>query len=395
MIRVENVDVWGFEHAVRGMRNPMNSWAKSDSYQSDFTDDGKHGFVIGPNDLGLMRRLYKAGPEHRKYLRQIMVSMDVVAPLYWWSEFDTYKVGTTANSCSKMHKLLAKPFEMNDFSFDQLPGHKNEVKQVVPELSEEMVAQEFWVTFDKDYEVSNYGRVRHLFKDHYRIISGSKHKDGYIFVCIHGKQEPVHRIVCKVFHKDTFETGLVVNHIDGNKYNNFADNLEWVTQKENIEHSQKNHLQPKVVKTYTGKFTVQERDAIKQAWDNGKLSKRALAKKYDVSHTCINDIISDKYRYAEGVNLFEEVARPIVDTLNELRDSYLDCEEQEAKKKIWYSILALLPVSYNQRRTITMNYENVISIIKQRTGHKLDEWNEFVEVLKGLPYIAEIMTEEE
>ena len=83
MINIENIDVWGFEHAVRGMRNPMNSWDKSDSYQSDFTDDGKNGFVIGKNDLGLMQRLYKAGTEHRKYLRQIFVSMDITAPLYW------------------------------------------------------------------------------------------------------------------------------------------------------------------------------------------------------------------------------------------------------------------------------------------------------------------------
>ena len=120
MIKVENIETWGFDHAIRGMRNPMNSWDKSDSYQSDFTDDGKHGFVIGKNDLDLMKRLYNAGSEHRKYLRQIMVSMDIVAPLYWWKEFDTYKVGTVANSCSTMHKIAAKEFEYEDFSHEHL-----------------------------------------------------------------------------------------------------------------------------------------------------------------------------------------------------------------------------------------------------------------------------------
>ena len=392
MIKVENVDVWGFDHGIRGMRNPMNSWDKSDSgYGLDGEDEDV--FVIGNNDLDLMRRLYKAGSEHRKYLRQIFVSMDITAPLYWWSEFDTYKVGTTANSCSKMHKLMAKPFEMNDFSFDKLFGYKNDVKQFVPVLTEEMVAQEIWVTFSRDYEVSNYGRIKHLFKKHFRIISGSKHKDGYIFATIHGRQTPVHRIVCSAFHSDSFKEGLVVNHIDGNKYNNFADNLEWVTQKENIRHSIENNLQPKASKTYSGKFTSEERDEIKRLWDDGILSKREIAKKYGVSHTCVNDIISDKYKYVDRVNVFEDVARPLVDTLNELRDAYLICDDQEEKKKIWYSIIQLLPSSYNQRRTITMNYENVMTIINQRTGHKLDEWNEFVAVLMELPYVEEIRDE--
>ena len=122
MINIENVSVWGFEHAIRGMRNPMNSWDKSDSEWIIHTPEYVHlseaEYIIGKNDLDLMKRLYKAGTEHRKYLRQIFVSLDITAPLYWWKEFDTYKVGTTANSCSTMHKITSKPIELSDFSFE-------------------------------------------------------------------------------------------------------------------------------------------------------------------------------------------------------------------------------------------------------------------------------------
>ena len=210
MIKVEKIDVWGFEHAIRGMRNPLNSWDKSDSVFEETSEVGSVKLEIpeiGPNDLDLMRRLYKAGSEHRKYLRQIVVSMDITAPLYWWKEFDTYKVGTVANSCSTMHKIAAKEFTLDDFSHD------------------------------------------HLYKDTY---------------------------------------------------------------------------------------------------DNA-------------------------FRY-------------VIDYLNKYRDEYL-----QSKDKIdWWQMIQLLPSSYNQKRTIVMNYENAIMMIKQRTGHKLDEWNEFVEILKRLPYIMEI-----
>lgn len=211
MIKVENIEVWGFKHAIRGMRNPMNSWDKSDSYFR-----GETSWSVGKNDLDLMRRLYKAGTEHRKYLRQISVSMDITAPLYWWKEFDTYKVGTVANSCSTMHKIAAKEFELDDFSHE------------------------------------------HLISD-----------------------EPV---PCKI-------------------------------------------VSP---------------------------------------HQCL------------------EVQ---IQVLNIYREMYLEYKD----KKYWWQMIQLLPSSYNQRRTVTMNYENVMTIIKQRSGHKLDEWNQFVETLKDLPYITEIM----
>lgn len=227
MIKVENISVTGFDAAIRGMRNPMNSWEKSDSYEA--VDCGKCGLVeekgfcnkedrigrcykfacysIGKNDLDLMWRLFKSGTEHRKYLRMIHVTMDIVAPLYWWKEFDTYKVGTTANSCSTMHKLTAKDFTIDDFSHEHL------------------------------------------------------------------------------------------------------DNL--------------------------------------------------------------------------GMALLEK----IICQLNGFREEYLPNHDKSA----WWQMIQILPASYNQKRTVDMNYETVVSIISQRTGHKLDEWNHLVETLKDLPYVQEIM----
>lgn len=226
MIKVENIEVFNFEGAIRGLRNPMNSWDKSDSFRCiDRLDcdgcpcegvddtcnspvDKLKDVIVGQNDLDLMRRLYKAGTEHRKYLRQIFVSMDITAPLYWWKEMDQYRINVTTNSCSTMHKIHAKEFELDDFS-----------------------------------------------------------------------------------------------------------------------------------------------------------------------HEHLND------------DVIEKPFKEIIDCLNFFRGLYI----QHKDKDDWWQMIQLLPSSYNQRRTVTMNYENVMTIIKQRAGHKLDEWNQFVETLKGLPYITEIM----
>lgn len=115
MLTVSRTSVMNFENAVRGARNPLNSWDRMDSF---FDENG--AFVFGPNDLSLARRLCRAGSDHRKFIRQIFVSVDVTAPLYWWKEFDTYKVGTVANSTSTMHKIHAKPFDRADFSTDHM-----------------------------------------------------------------------------------------------------------------------------------------------------------------------------------------------------------------------------------------------------------------------------------
>ena len=115
MLKVERTAVMNLEKAMRSARNPMNSWARSDS---SYDENGN--YILGPNDLGLAKRLRVAGSDHRKFIRQIFVSCDITAPIYWWKEFDTYKVGTTANSTSTMHKLTSKPIEMDDFSHDHL-----------------------------------------------------------------------------------------------------------------------------------------------------------------------------------------------------------------------------------------------------------------------------------
>lgn len=205
MIKVDHIETWGWEHAIRGMRNPLNSWDKSDTSFYCYPDEGK-AHSIGENDLSLMKRLFKSGTEHRKYLRMIIVSMDITAPLYWWKEFDTYKVGTVANSCSTMHKIQAKKFEREDFSIEHLEG-------------------ESLVAFDNLLHVMN-------------------------------------------THRQTF---------------------------------------------------------------------------------------------------------------NVTKD-----------KKYWWQMIQLLPTSYNQKRTVTMNYENVYTMLRQRKGHKLDEWNEFCSILSNLPYVEEI-----
>ena len=142
MLQCENFEVVGWEHAIRGMRNPKNSWEKSDSgycFTGDKTEfDCEHcpardactmltGYMIGPNDLDLMTRLRNAGTDHRKFMRMITVYVDITAPLYWWKEFDTYKVGTVVNSCSTMHKIHSKPIELSDFSFEDFEIEDAEV----------------------------------------------------------------------------------------------------------------------------------------------------------------------------------------------------------------------------------------------------------------------------
>ena len=143
MIKLERTSVMNLENAMRGARNPMNSWGRMDSYY-----DEHHNYVLGPNDLDLAKRLRKAGSDHRKFIRQIFVSVDFTAPMYWWKEYDTYKVATVANSTSTMHKIASKPFTLDDFSYE----HMNEkalasLKAVIAVLEE--LRLEYLETKDK------------------------------------------------------------------------------------------------------------------------------------------------------------------------------------------------------------------------------------------------------
>lgn len=231
MIKLENTEVIGWEHAIRGMRNPMNSWEKSDSGDCEikFTncptcvnaeECRSHGsFEIGPNDHDLMMRLAKGGPVHAKYRRMIMVYVTITAPLYWWKEFDTYKVGTVANSCSTMHKIAEKEFTLEDFScehLERLPG-------------------------------------------------------------------------------------------------------------------------------YIGKY-------------------------------------DSPYNYPS-------VMDHAITALNEARKMYLETKD----KNYWWQMIQLLPSSYNQKRTVMLNYEVLANIYKSRRGHKLDEWNQMCDWIEELPY-SELIT---
>ena len=207
MIDFDRCYVMNFENAIRGARNPMNSWARSDSY---YDESGQ--YILGENDLSLAKRLRNAGTsDHRKFIRQIMLSVDITAPLYWWKEYDTYKVGTVANSTSTMHKIHSKPFEIDDFSHDHLT-------------------------------------------------------------------------------------------------------------------------------------------------DNGM-----------------------------------NVLRNLVDELEKIRLEYVDNKD----KALWYDLIQLLPSSYNQMRTCTLNYETLVNIYRSRKNHKLDEWRSFCDWIKTLPYSDEIIIAEE
>ena len=161
MLKIENTETYGWEAAIRGMRNPKNSWDKSDSEWKYYGGDCYNGvFVIGKNDLDLMMRLRNAGTDHRKYLRMITVYCDITAPLYWWKEFDTYKVGSVANSCSTMHKIHAKEFTLNDFSHEHLNSHAIEVlKKTIDELNNYRDFCVAWegcgISLKKMYELSD------------------------------------------------------------------------------------------------------------------------------------------------------------------------------------------------------------------------------------------------
>ncbi len=244
MITITNVETYGWEAAIRGMRNPMNSWDKSDSLFGKYYDlefpykqnnptmlIDKYGIVtdIGDNDFALMKKLAKAGTDHRKFMRMIIVSCDITAPLYWWKEFDTYKVGTIANSCSTMHKIAEKEFTLDDFSYEHLI-------EETPEMLK-----------------------------------------------------------------------------------------EW---------------------------------GIGVGWD-------------DASHTIWP----------------KDILEMTIESLNNCREAYLKTKD----KIYWWQMIQLLPSSYEQKRTVMLNYEVLANMYKSRKNHKLDEWNTFCDWIEMLPY-SELIT---
>ena len=205
MLTVRNTEVMNFKNAMRGARNPMNSWDRSDSY---FDENGK--YILGENDLSLAVRLRKAGSDHRKFLRQIFVSMDITAPMYWWKEFDTYKVGTVANSTSTMHKITSAPFSLSQFSCDKMDGAALDVmKYVIEEL--EKLRLRFLETKDKQiwYDIiqllpSSYDQMRTCTLNYENLINiyhaRKNHKlDEWHILCDHIRSLPYAEelIVCE------------------------------------------------------------------------------------------------------------------------------------------------------------------------------------------------------
>lgn len=252
MLKIENTEVMGWEHAIRGMRNPKNSWEKSDSgwspdwpYTIDpsakghiFVDSDTEGYfelAIGPNDQNLMMTLRNAGTDHRKFMRMITVYLDITAPMYWWKEFDTYKVGTVANSCSTMHKIADKEFTLDDFSHEHLN-----------------------------------------FKDH--------HRDWITSAVVDEDETSLHKV--------------------------------WATPLDIL------------------KFTIE--------------------------------------------------------MLNSYRIAYLESNDKDD----WWQMIQLLPSSYNQKRTVMLNYEVLANIYKSRRHHKLDEWHTLCNWIEVLPY-SELITGKE
>ena len=381
MIKIENTHVDNIVRAVYSARNAMNSWDKSDSNWETGT--------LGENDLTLAKKLSKAGNDHAKFLRMINVTCDITAPRFWWEQFSTYRIGVVQNSTSTMHRLTHKVFEVSDFSCEHLRGYSPTHKTFIPPLRED---EEVWRVFrDTNYEISSEGRVKVKYNQHHfedgkrgyyeREVVGSEHQDGYLFVTINNKQYPKHRLVAELFI-DNPDNKPFINHIDGNKQNNRAENLEWCTHAENIEHSYKNGLQGKPVKTNESKL-LHLIPKVQEMYSLG-LSKGKIASELGISHPSVTYLLE----YEEPKNEFNELLGTI-NRLNVLREEYLDTGD----KVVWRNMIELLPQSYNQKRTVQLNYQVLKNIYKSRKGHKLDEWQTFREWCETLPYFVEICDE--
>ena len=422
MIKFENTEVMGWEHAIRGMRNPLNSWNKSDSYYTNddvFTDeDGNvHDLVrykIGPNDYNLMKRLCKAGTDHRKFMRMITVYVDITAPLYWVAEHDTYKVGTVRNSCSFMHKGVSKPFTITDFSIEDKriydilsPLKQNEYSLTYPYETKDFKI--YTCSNGRQYKVFKNGRIfrcEFSYIDNYgsgrtrifeeKEIIPSKTNNGYFEVNIggrNGEKWALHRLIATVWKpNDINET---VNHIDGNKGNNSIENLEWCERKENIRKGFESGLYDNLGSLHCSYIKWKNQNILpldqlflfKLDYEKG-LTLKELSEKYNITPSQANNIRS-RIRNSENEELFSYCLQweKIIDTLNSLRELYLDTKDIN----IFKEIRQLLPQGYNIKYTWQANYEVLANIYKSRQNHRLDEWRTFCKWIETLPY-SELIT---
>ncbi len=422
MIKIENTEVWGFNGALRGMRQPYKSTSKSDSnycigennccdcYYGDSEDSGDcpteencYFFAIGKKDMELCKKLIKAGSEHRKFLRMIHVQADVTAPLSFWKQFSTYKVGTTENSESTMHTITKKEFEINDFSNDSFYSfsEKPQIKKIPI-----IVEKEEWRPI-KDIPhafVSNSGKVkveaREIKRSDDRI---SKLKEREIAVTYsdndYGRVKlridnvvytrKIHRLMGEAFIPNP-ENKPYINHKDGNKQNNNLSNLEWVSVSENAQHSQDNKLcfwneeSRKAISDKSRIFHDNEIIEILKLRLEGEQIQN-IAKKFETSNSIISRICNGQYFSKTKTPL--DCLNEIIEQLNELRYLYLKTNN----KKYWRIIIDLLPSSYNQKRTIDLNYETLMNIYHQRKNHKLSEWQVLCKYIESLPYMKEFL----
>lgn len=408
MILIENTDVYGFEAAIRGMRNPKNSWEKSDSI------DYGWGFVVGQNDIELMKSLSKAGTDHSKFLRMINVTCDIVAPQFWVAELDTYKVATTRNSCSLQHKGASKPFTIRDFTVQEELyeildpiKQKNKHELVYPKCEPE--EYKIYTVGDREYKIFRNGKIvacayerkheadNRARKFAEREVIPSQRSNGYYELNIGGRKYNekwlLHRLVANVWLGNS--CGLEVNHIDGNKGNNSVDNLEWVTRQENEIHKHKNGLSGRTLHTdymawkHSTKFNHSIKMDIIHDYREG-MTQKNIAEKYGISQGHVSAIIRNDL--CENNLLFElaNAWEMIIEQLNTLREMYLET----GNYKYFRAMREIMPMGYNYRFTWQANYQVLKNIYHARKNHKLDEWHDFCRWCEELPYFKEVCLEE-
>lgn len=399
MIKVEHIGVFNMESAIRGMRNPLDSWEVSDSYAKWNDECAKYDFVIGEKDMELALKLTKAGSDHSKFLRQIFVSMDITAPLYWWKECDTYKVGTVANSESTMLTLHKTPITLDMFSIDFLDKKDEDNVMVIPKYKD----KETWKDingYEGYYQISSHGNIRSLdrhvkhSKGGHRLLKGKEiakciNSSGYYKVMLNKKgttkNEYIHRLVAQAFIENP-EDKPETNHKDGNKLNNHISNLEWATIQENAQHAHDTGLsfvsgytRYKVAKA-SARFTMDTAKKIRQEFADGERICD-LAQKYDCYDSTIINIVYNK-TYQDIELTYEDYWKIAVDHLEDLRRKFVETKD----KKYWRQLIQLLPSSFNQMRTWTANYTTLRNIYHARKHHKLTEWRTFCDIIEQLPY---------
>lgn len=416
-MKFENTKVYNFEGAIRGARNPLESWSKSDS-TFDIPPQGKT--ILGKNDLGLMQRLIKAAvhdghESHNKFMRQIMVCVDITAPMYFMAEFDTYKVGVTRNSSSFMHKGTSKEFEIEDFEVED-----NRIVEILTKKTSNQTEKIFYpyetdeyklyrCENGREYEVYKNGRIFSLpftYTDTLgrsrsfpkREVSPSLTKNGYWEINIGGRNGErwlLHRLVAYLWidNPNQYDT---VDHINCNKNDNSAENLEWVTREENIKRECNNCLMRNnnIFADYlnwkqSSKIDLLKKDQIKRLKKAG-MKQSDISSLMDVSQSQVSVVLRDDINTSQNKDLFEQclVWEVLLIQLNELREKYLDTKDYYYFKEI----RRLLPSSYLYKSTITMSYENIRNMYFQRRNHKLTEWSgSFIDWVKSLPYAEELI----